>query len=56
MMLADAKDIQPDLVGELDLFQKILHALNRAEAESGCRIGDDCTKAIDTDLHVCDPY
>src|SRR5216683_424089 len=52
MMFADAKNIQPDLVGELDLFQKILHPLNRAEIKSGCRIRDDCPKAVDTDLHV----
>src|ERR1700681_453181 len=56
MMFTNAKNIQPDLVGELDLFQKILHPLNRAETESGCRIRDDRPKAVDTDLHVWDSY
>jgi hypothetical protein len=54
MMFANAKNIQPDLVRELNLFKKILHPLNGAETESGCRIRDDRPKAVDTDLHVCD--
>ena len=54
MMFANAKNIQPDLVGKFDFFQKILHPLNRAEPESGCMIRDDRPKAVDTDLHVRD--
>jgi hypothetical protein len=31
MMLADAENIEPNLIGEFDLFQQVLHALHRSE-------------------------
>ena len=29
MMLADAEDVEPELVGELDLFHEVPHPLRR---------------------------
>jgi hypothetical protein len=34
VMFADAKNVEADLVGELDLFQQMLHALDWAERET----------------------
>ena len=30
-MLADAEDVEPDLIGELDLFDQVLDPLDRCE-------------------------
>jgi hypothetical protein len=54
VVFADAKNIETHLVGELNLFQQILHPLDRAEGETRWRVGDDRSEAVDADLHPCD--
>jgi hypothetical protein len=50
-MFADPENIEAYLVGQFDFFQKMLHALDRAERESADRIRDGCGEAVDADLH-----
>ena len=38
MMFADAENFEAGLVGELDFFQKVLHALDGAEDEARGRV------------------
>src|SRR2546428_1756274 len=54
VMFADAEHVETHLVGKLDLFQQMLHALDRAEGETRGRVGDGRCEAIDADLHLCD--
>jgi hypothetical protein len=51
VMFANAENVEADLVREFDLFQQMLHALDRAERKAGSRIRDGCGKAVDADLH-----
>src|ERR1700731_65780 len=51
MMFADAKHIEPNLVGDHNLLQQVLHTLDGAEGEPHRRVGDYCTEAVNADLH-----
>src|SRR6185436_15844016 len=55
VMLANAKNIQANLIGKLDLFQQMLHALDRGDGKSRGWVGNGCGKAVDTDLHFTTP-
>ena len=55
VMLADAENVEADLVGEFDLLQQMLHALNWAERDAGRWIRDGCSEAVDADLHHSGP-
>src|SRR6202158_1836741 len=55
-MFADAEDVEADAIGELDLFQKMVHALNGAERQSRGRVGHGCCEAVDADLHLYDSF
>jgi short subunit dehydrogenase-like uncharacterized protein len=50
-MFAYAENVEADLVGEFDLFQQMLHAVDRTERKAGGRIRDGCGEAVDADLH-----
>ena len=54
VMFADAENVEADAVGELDLFQQMLHALDGAEGEARGRVGDGRCEAVDADLHLWD--
>ena len=51
VMLADAEDVEADLVGEFDLFEQVAEAVGGAGGEAGGGIGDGCGEAVDADLH-----
>jgi hypothetical protein len=53
-MFSDSKHVETGLVGKLDLFEQMLHALDGLEIETGGGIGDGCREAVDADLHLCD--
>ena len=55
MVFADTKDLQAHVIGELNLFQEVLHPLDRTQSEARRGIGNDCPKAVDTDLHIVTP-
>src|SRR5205085_585083 len=46
VVLADAEDVQPDLVGQLDLLEQVAEALGGAEAGSG-----ELREGVDPELH-----
>jgi hypothetical protein len=51
MMFADPENVEADLVGKFDLLEQMMHALDRAERETGGRIRDGGSEAVDADLH-----
>ncbi len=51
MVLTDAENLDPDLVGQLDLFKQIAQPLDRTEHFPGHRIRSRGDKTIDADLH-----
>src|SRR5258708_18612589 len=51
VVFADAKNIHPDTVGELDLLQKIVQALRGTKANPGHRVSSRGDEAVDADLH-----
>ena len=53
MVLPDPKRVQPDLVGELDLFDQVSKAV--AWIDRAARIGVCRSEAIDADLHLRPP-
>ena len=53
MVFADAKDIEANLLGKDNLIQQIVHALESAHGQASCRVRNDCSEAVDTDLHLC---
>jgi hypothetical protein len=52
-MFSDAKDIEADLVGHDYLLQQIVHALESANGQTRCWVRNDCSEAVNTDLHLC---
>jgi hypothetical protein len=52
-MFADAENIEADFVGEFDLCQQMLHALDGTQREAGRWIRDGCGEAVDANLHDC---
>jgi hypothetical protein len=53
VVFPDAKDIEANLVGQDNLIQQIVHALESAHGQTRSRVRDDCSEAVDTDLHLC---
>ena len=51
MVLADAEDVEADLVGEDGLFDKVARALGGGETLAGFRVGSEVGKCVDTDFH-----
>jgi hypothetical protein len=55
VVFPDAKDIEANLVGQGNLIQQIVHALDSANGQTRSRVRDDCSEAVDADLHFCNP-
>ena len=55
MVLADAEDLEPQPVGELDLLEEIAHPLAGRHLPACLRIGCQLTEGVDTELHRA-PY
>jgi hypothetical protein len=53
VVFPDAKNIEAYLVGQDNLIQQIVHALASAHGQTRGRVRDDCSEAVDTDLHLC---
>src|SRR5271169_2895256 len=51
-MFANAEDVEADLIGELNLFEQMVHALHRAERETCGRVGNSCCETVDSNLHL----
>lgn len=54
MVFADAKRVQPNLIGVFDLFDQVAQTLRRADRTAGvivCR-----REAINADFHLRPPY
>ena len=54
-MLADAEDVEADLIGELDLLHEIAEALGRIDAPPGFRVGAHLGKGVNAQFHACRP-
>src|SRR6202165_5973933 len=52
MMFANAEDVEADLIGKLNLFEQIVHALHRAQREACGRVGNSCCETVDSNLHL----
>jgi len=50
-MLADPEDVEPDLIGELDLLEESADPLLRADRSTGPRVGRSLAEAVDAELH-----
>ena len=48
MVLADPKDVEPDLLGVHDLFDEVIHPFRRCDRETGIVVGRG--KAVDPKL------
>jgi hypothetical protein len=55
VVFADAKDIEANLLGKDNLIQQIVHALDWADSQTRSRVRNDCSEAVDTDLHFMTP-
>jgi hypothetical protein len=55
VVFPDAKDIEANLVGQDNLIQQIVHALDWADGQTRCRVRDDCSEAVDTDYIFVTP-
>jgi hypothetical protein len=53
VVFPDAKDIEAHLVCQDNLIQQIVHALESAHGQTRSRVRNDCSEAVDTDLHLC---
>src|SRR5271155_2570296 len=51
-MFANAEDVEADLIGKLNLFEQMVHALYRAERETCGRVGNSCSETVDSNLHL----
>lgn len=49
-MLAETKDVQPDLVGELDLLDQVAQPLVRTD-RTGTRFRADVGESVETEFH-----
>ncbi len=50
-MLPQAEDIEPHLIGKLDLFQKVLQATRTFRATTISRVRIDIGKGVKTKFH-----
>ena len=51
MVLADPEDVEPDLLGELDLLQEVAQPLRLACGEAAGRVRRDVGERVEADLH-----
>ena len=51
-MLPDAEDVEPDLVGELDLLEEVAEALGRGDDPTRVRVGRQLGKRVDPEFEV----
>ena len=51
MVLADAEDVEADLVGQLDLLNQVAQPLSSADHLAAAGIGRDLAERIDPELH-----
>ena len=56
MVLADAKDVEANAVGGLDLVEKSGHSLGGRRRSTRRRIGKDGRETVDTDFHGVSLY
>jgi hypothetical protein len=54
-MLAEPKDIEPDLVGQFDLLDQVLEPLGRLRTFAPARIGVHVGKGIKAQFHGLHP-
>src|SRR6266850_3307814 len=52
MMFANAEDVEADLIGKLNLFEQMVHALHRAQRETCSRVGNSCCETVYSYLHL----
>ena len=53
MMLADYKDIEPDLIGELDLLHEIEKSSLRCNYLAGPGVRRRFREGVDAEFHLC---
>src|SRR3954462_8211779 len=51
MMLADAEDVEAELVGELDLLEQVREALLRRDRSARARVGSRLREGVDAEFH-----
>jgi hypothetical protein len=51
VVLADGEDVEPELIGQLDLLHQVAHPLLGTDAAVGRRIGLELGERVDADLH-----
>src|SRR5690606_42145168 len=51
VVLAETVEVEADLIGQLDLFQDLLHPLLGAEQVTGVRVGDALRERVDAEFH-----
>ena len=51
MVLAEAKDVEPDLIGELDIFQKVGEGLVEIDRLASRGVEPGLDKGVDAELH-----
>jgi hypothetical protein len=54
VVFANPKNVEPDQIRELNLFEKVLHALNRLQRKPAGWVGHRGCKAINANLHNTD--
>jgi len=51
VVLADAEDVQSDLIGELNLLEQVAQPLRRADRPARSGVGRDFGEGVDTQFH-----
>ena len=51
VVLADAEDVEPDLVGELDLLEQVAEPLRGRDRPARPRVGRELREGVDAELH-----
>ena len=51
VVLAEAEDVEPDLIGELDLFQKLGEGLVEIDRLAGRAVEPGLDEGVDAELH-----
>ena len=52
VVLADAEDVEPELVGQLDLLEQVGQPLLLADRLAGLRIGSPVGERVEAELHA----
>jgi hypothetical protein len=52
VMFANAEDVEADLIGKLNLLQKMVHALHWDKRYTCGRVGNGCCETVDFNLHL----